>query len=724
VPAIALCHKGFGVLEAADWCESDLDGPSRIDQTGPVSRPAAGDEQSRTHHPYLFDLTSCVKAPSLVLSARDGQISEGGVQGWMCADRRLLSRLHVVVSGFEPEGLTDELAGSARAVFRGVVSQLGDPINDPTVFVERRREVGHDHLVETVTVTSVAQEPTPVELVVAAAADLSEIGEVRRGRTRRPVTPEGRDDGLTWARDDDTVTLEADPRPELVDAEAGTLSWSTDLGPGESITVRLHAQAHLGRSRVFGPATRVPWSRPDLASADRRLAQVVHQGLDDLEGLLLEDNGDTGGGDLFAAAGSPWFLTLFGRDSLWTARMLMPLGTDLAMSTLRVLARRQGTRHDPETEEQPGRILHEVRAEPLVLRRITLPPTYYGTSDATQLFVTSCAEAWRWGADPDEVKELLPAVERALAWMEEQADDGFIKYVDSTGHGLSNQGWKDSFDSIQWADGSLAEPPIALSEVQGYTYQAAMLGADLLDGFDRPGGDRWRAWAASLAQRFREAFWVEDAEGGFPAVALDAQGAPVDSVASNMGHLLDTGILDDGEAALVARRLGSPDMNSGFGLRTLTARSPRFSAFSYHGGSVWPHDTAISITGLARNGFTEAAGSLFRGMVRAAPYFDFRLPELYAGDGSDRVAIPAPYPAACRPQAWAAAAPIASLVSLLRLEVDVPAGRVTARSALPQTLLPLSVSGLRIGDHDLSLEVAADGQVSIETDHPSVTVSS
>jgi hypothetical protein len=689
-----------------------------------VSEPAAEVQPPRTHHPYLFDLTSCVNAPSLVLSARDGQISEGGVQGWMCADRRFLSRLHVTVSGFEPVGLTDELAGSAQAVFRGVVPQLGDPINDPTVFVERRREVGHDHLTETVSVTSVARESTPVELVVAAAADLSAIGEVRRGKTLPPVAPERQGDGLKWARDDETVTLEADPGPDSVSPEAGTLSWSTHLGPGESITVRLDAHAHLGRSPVFGPATRVPWSRPELACVDRRVPQVVHQGLDDLEGLLMEDTGEGlgEGGDLFAAAGSPWFLTLFGRDSLWTARMLMPLGTDLAMSTLRALARRQGTRYDPETEEQPGRILHEVRSEPLVLRRITLPPTYYGTSDATQLFVTCCAEAWRWGAHPDEVKDLIPFVERALAWMEEQAGDGFVKYVDSTGHGLSNQGWKDSFDSIQWADGSLAEPPIALSEVQGYTYQAAVLGADLLDAFDRPGGDRWRAWAASLADRFREAFWVEDADGRFPAVALDAQGAPVDSVASNMGHLLGTGLLDDGETALVAQRLGSPDMNSGFGLRTLTARSPRFSRLSYHGGSVWPHDTAISIAGLARDGFTEIAGSLFRGMVRAAPNFDFRLPELYGGDGSDQAATPGPYPAACRPQAWAAAAPVASLVSLLGLEVDVPAGRLSAQPALPETLLPLSVSGLRIGDHELSLEVAADGRVSIETDHPAVTV--
>ena len=305
--------------------------------------------------------------------------------------------------------------------------------------------------------------------------------------------------------------------------------------------------------------------------------------------------------------------------------------------------------------------------------------------------------------------------------MRDQAGDGFIRYVDTTGEGLSNQGWKDSRDSIQWADGSLAEPPIALSEVQAYAYQAAMLGADLLDDFGRPGAQTWRTWAAELAERFRASFWVEDEDGRFPAVALDAHGAAVDSVASNMGHLLGTGLLDEEEAALVARRLVSPGLSSGFGLRTLTAASPRFSPLSYHGGSVWPHDTAIAICGLAREGFAAEAGTLFRGLVRAAPSFDFRLPELYGGDDAGRVTSPMPYPRACRPQAWAAAAPLAALVALLGIEVDVPRGRVSARPMLPQALLPLSLSGLRLGRHDLRLEVDVDGQVRLESEQLPVT---
>ena len=680
-----------------------LDTSGSRDQTGGVVDHDETDSRPRSSsQPYLFDLVSCVNAPSVVLSAADGQILEGGVQGWLRTDRRYLSRLHLTVGGYDPVGLGHDLRGAAGAVFRGVVPQLGAPTvvdvghDDPTVFVERTRQVGHDDLVDTVTVTSTAPRRIPVVLGVTAAADLSAMAEVRSGRPQSRLAAESTGGGLAWMRGEDTVVLHGEPSPDMVDTEAGTLSWTCELEPGESVTVGLHARARSTRETLFGGTSEPPWSRPSVTCADMRVQPLVDQGLDDLAGLLLDDQGDA-----FVSAGSPWFLTLFGRDSLWTARMMLPLGTDLAMSTLRTLARRQGTRDDEHTEEQPGRILHEVRPEPLVLDSVTLPPTYYGTSDATQLFVICCAEAWRCGAADEEVVALLPAVERGLEWIESQAGDSFIRYVDTTGSGLSNHGWKDSVDSIQWADGRLAEPPIALSEVQGYAYQAAVLGADLLDAFGRPGAERWRSWAAEMADRFRASFWVEDAAGRFPAIALDGDGAPVDSVASNMAHLLGAALLTDEEAGLVARRLASPELDSGFGLRTLTAASPRFSRLSYHGGTVWPHDTVIAVAGLARYGFGDVARSLFQGLVRAAPSFGSRLPELYGGDAGDRLASPTPYPAACRPQAWAAAAPVAALVALLGLEVDVPRGRVSARPVLPASLLPLTVSGLRVAGHDL-----------------------
>lgn len=681
-----------------------------------MGQRSEGETGARARQPYLFDLVCCVNAPSLVLSSPDGQIGEGGVQGWLCADRRFLSRLRVTANGFEPVGLRSDSARADVISFGSVVPDLGDGIDDPTVFVRRQRELAHQQMVETLTVTSSAQQPVDVELGVMMGADFSGMAEVRTGHPRRRTTPEASADGLRWASEGDALTLVAEPPPDNVDVGRGAMSWTTTLGRGESLSVQLRFTAEPGRDSKFRGVHAPPWGIPEVTSPDGRLDRLLRQGLGDLEGLLLADPAETGD-EVFAAAGIPWFLTLFGRDSLWTARMLLPLGTGLAMSTLRVLARRQGTRHDPDTEEQPGRILHEVRAEPLVLGHTTLPPTYYGTVDATPLFVTCCAEAWRWGADPAEVEAVLPAVVGCLRWLEEQVgEDGFVRYVDATGHGLSNQGWKDSEDSIQWADGSLAEPPIALSEVQAYAYQAAMLGADLLDGFERPGGDRWRAWAGALADRFRDRFWVEDGFGRYPAIALDAQGEAVDSVASNMAHLLGTGLLSPDERALVAARIGSPELDSGFGLRTLTARSPRFSALSYHGGAVWPHDTAIAVMGLARDGFRAEARSLFEGMVRAAPHFGFRLPELYAGDDGREVDTPAPYPAACRPQAWAAAAPLAALVALLGLEVDAPNGTVTAVPTLPRSMLPLRLSGLMLGNRRVAVSVDVDGTGAVEAE--------
>jgi glycogen debranching enzyme len=375
---------------------------------------------------------------------------------------------------------------------------------------------------------------------------------------------------------------------------------------------------------------------------------------------------------------------------------LLPVGTDLAASTLRTLARRQGSARAPERDEEPGKILHEVRPAELGAA-LSFAPVYYGTVDATPLWVNLLADAWRWGMPVDEVEALLPNLERALAWMRDDGDsdgDGFLEYVPHTSHGLSNQGWKDSHDSVQWRDGALARSPIALCEVQGYAHEAAVNGADLLDAFGRPGADEWREWAARLSKRFREAFWVESGGERYPAIALDRDKRRVDTVSSNIGHLLATGILDDEESAAVAARLSQADMDSGWGLRTMTAQSPRFNALSYHGGSVWPHDTAITILGLALTGHDELAANLARGLVAAAEKFDFRLPELFGGQPRDGGVGPTPYPAACRPQAWAAAAALGVLSSALGLRPDAPAGQLVVRPMRSAPFGALDVDGL------------------------------
>jgi glycogen debranching enzyme len=348
-----------------------------------------------------------------------------------------------------------------------------------------------------------------------------------------------------------------------------------------------------------------------------------------------------------------------------------------------VLAAYQGVREVPETAEQPGKIMHELRPGTLSIpgEDVILPPLYYGTVDATALWVCLLHDAWRWGMPAEEVEVLLPHLEAALAWMRDYGDsdgDGFLEYIDTTGHGLANQGWKDSGDSIQWRDGTLAVGPIALCEVQGYAYEAAIDGAELLEAFGRPGADDWRAWAAGLKERFAASFWIDDPAGAYPAVALDAAKRKVDTVTSNIGHLLGTGILDPEQSALVARRLVSPELASGYGLRTMSQDSAGYWPLSYHGGSVWAHDTAIVIGGLAREGFRDEAERLTEGLLAAAAGFGYRMPELHAGDSAGETSAPVPYPAACRPQAWSAAAAVAVLSARLGLQADAPAGRFAA----------------------------------------------
>jgi glycogen debranching enzyme len=360
-----------------------------------------------------------------------------------------------------------------------------------------------------------------------------------------------------------------------------------------------------------------------------------------------------------------------------------------------------------------------VRAQPIDVRdeshTFTLPPVYYGTIDATSLWAVTLHDAWRWGLPADEVEPLLPALERALTWQVEEGDadgDFFLEYVDETGTGLANQGWKDSGDSVRRADGSLASAPVALCEVQAYAHAAATRGADLLEAFGRPGTDRWRAWAEELRTRFRRQFWVEDARGAFPAIALDGDKQPVASVTSNIGHLLGTGLLDPDEVDLVARRLVGEDMLSGFGIRTLSSDAQGYSPTGYHVGSVWPHDTAICLAGLAAEGRPEVA-PVGEALLAAMHAFDGRPPELFAGDARSAHPVPVPYPAACRPQAWSAAGTVSLTASLLGLAADVPAGAVTASPVSPWPLGATTVRGLRAGGRALAVAVDEAGAATV-----------
>jgi glycogen debranching enzyme len=451
---------------------------------------------------------------------------------------------------------------------------------------------------------------------------------------------------------------------------------------------------------VRGVDTPAPWSVPAVTAPDDRLTRWIEQGLADLDALRMTTVRQPDAE--FIAAGAPWFFTLFGRDSIWTARMLLPLGTRLAGDTLRVLAGLQGTRIDDVTAEEPGKIMHELRRAALALDGDDgeLPPLYYGTVDATALWISLLHDAWRWGLPDDEVRALLPNLQAALAWMRDHGDadgDGLLEYVDRSGRGLANQGWKDSGDSVQWRDGSLAEGPIALCEVQAYAYEAAVHGADLLDAYGEPGGDEWREWAARLRERFHAAFWIDDPAGAYPAIALDAHKRPVDTVTSNIGHLLGTGLLDADQVDLVVRRLTDPTLDSGFGLRTMSTDSRGYWPLSYHGGTVWAHDTAIAVLGLAREGRGADAAGLIEGLLSAAAGFGYRMPELHSGDPATEVSVPVPYPAACRPQAWSAAASVAVLTAVLGLEPD----GAELRSSPIASFGAVAVDGVRIAGREI-----------------------
>ncbi|MFC5827726.1 glycogen debranching N-terminal domain-containing protein [Nonomuraea insulae] len=676
------------------------------------------DQATHRLQPLLHDLVSTVLAPTTALSGADGQIRAAGVQGLFHADARALSQVTLAVDGREPEavGHADQAAGRTR--FVSVVRWLGDRIADPTVRVDRTREVAPGRMAELIEIASTATHPVSATVTLDLSCDFASIDLVKSGGTAAPAPASAAGDGsLEWRSGrvrvratGENATAEAHDPAAASPAVGGRLRWEISLAPGERVTLRWSVVIEDPGAVVTAPSKPLEWSVPQVTADDARLVRLAARSLEDLRSLRLAESGEPE--ETFLGAGVPWFLTLFGRDSLWAARMLLPLGTDLAASTLRVLARRQGTHVDPASGEAPGKIMHELRRHEHGHRRLRLPAAYYGTIDATPLWIGLLHDAWRWGMPAAQIEPLLPALEAALGWLGDHADpdgDGFLEYIDSTGHGLANQGWKDSGDAVRFRDGRQAEPPIALAEVQGYACAAAHQGAALLAAFGREGAGRWLDYAGTMAGRFRDHFWV-GAGNGYPALALDRDKQPVDSLTSNIGHLLGTGLLSQGEEARVAELLGAPAMSGGFGLRTMSADDGAFSPLSYHCGSVWSHDTAIVIAGLARTGHHRPAAELAQGLLAAAEGFDYRLPELHAGDSRDTVGRPVAYPAACRPQAWSAAAALTLLHAAVGLYPDVPGGKVLLRPLAGAPLGAVTVRGLRVAGAEVTVSIDRSGR--------------
>ncbi|MCU1411499.1 MAG: amylo-alpha,6-glucosidase [Rhodoglobus sp.] len=657
--------------------------------------------------PLLHGETVVLRAPTQAWSAADGSIGGQPIHGLYFSDVRFVSAQSVTVAGAPTEHIATVPRGADATTFVSVVRALDDPTPDPGVRAEHTRTATATGIRERVEISSRLAHELHTEVAVAFAADVTGMDTVKSGRADSAPAVEVGGDGAAWSGGDVSVVLRAPGASVVADA----LTWSVVVPAHGSVAVEWSYEATDALAVVHGAPGAPPWSQPTVTAGDDRITRWAARALADLDALRLVTVREP---DLqFLAAGAPWFFTLFGRDSIWAARFMLPLGTQIAGDTLRILAGLQGTDDVPETAEEPGKIMHELRRGDLVIpgEGIHLPPLYFGTVDATALWVCLLHDAWKWGLPDEQVRDLIPHLSRALEWMRDFGDsdgDGLLEYADKSGRGLSNQGWKDSGDSVQWRDGTLATGPIALVEVQAYAYEAATHGADLLDAFGGDGAE-WRAWAARLRDKFHESFWIEDADGAYLAIALDADKKPVDTVTSNLGHVLGTGILDERQAGMVARRLVDPTLNSGYGLRTMSTDSAGYWPLSYHGGSVWTHDTAIAISGLARDGFRDEADELTRGLLAAASGFEYRMPELHSGDAASEVAAPVPYPAACRPQAWSAAAAVSVLSSVLGLRPDAQAGEL---GISPTAVVgALTVEGLVFDGERGQVVVGATGEV-------------
>jgi glycogen debranching enzyme len=662
-----------------------------------------------------------IEGSTFCISEMGGDIVPDRSHGLFVRDTRMLSRWELRVDGIEPQALSVQQPEPYSATFLGrMPPQAGKA--DSTVLVVRRRYVG-DGMREDITLRNTSARSKRVQVAVVAEADFADLFEVKgRSKPRAPASTGAADSGvvITSGRRERRQELQitGDLNPSVSDD--GVLRWrllvpahaektvsieAVPIDDGVAMQLR-HPRGHAVERTL--PARRLrKWRQrgPQVRTPDRNLAEVLSRSVEDLGALRIFDPEHPRWP--VVAAGAPWFMALFGRDSLLTAWMLLPWDPGLTLGTLRTLAAWQGSDFDTASEEEPGKILHEVRFGPAASFALGGRSAYFGSVDATPLFVMLLGELQRWGGKENAVAALLPHADRALEWIETCGDadgDGFVEYRRKTSHGLVNQGWKDSWDGVNFADGSIAEPPIALAEVQGYTYAAYRARAQLArqSGDDRAAA-RWRKKAKQLKRDFNERFWLP--ESGWYAIGLDADKRPIDSLASNIGHCLWTGIADKDKAAAVARHLMSPEMFSGWGIRTLATSMAAYNPMSYHNGSVWPHDNAICAAGLMRYGYVEHAQRVTDAIIDAAQGFGYRLPELFCGFAKDEFGTPVPYPTSCSPQAWAAAAPLLLLHSLLRFNPEVSSGQLWCAPEVPDRYLPLRVSGLRVGKSRLAVEI-------------------
>jgi glycogen debranching enzyme len=602
--------------------------------------------------------------------------------GFFADDTRFLSRLVLTVDGARSEAVSFEQSAPHVAVFH---------LRGPSGVSIRRELFVGSGLEQSITVENRSEQEVEVVVGVEAASDFADIHAVKRvadGGAAGPATsrPEQWDDETTVEFADEgfpaRTLVHLVPAPD--EHDGGIARYRLRLGPAASRRLLVAVQSVLdGAPPLDGPAFEARlredrrerdgslerwWrSMPRLtAPAEPVLEPTWTRSLADLAALRLR----WAGSGMVPAAGLPWFMTLFGRDTLITAFQTIPLGPGLAASALRALAETQADADDPERDAEPGKIVHEIRRGKTA---VVWADRYYGTVDATPLFLVLLSELWRWTGDDAIVRELEGNVRRALAWIDGPGDrdrDGFVEYLRRAPYGLDNQSWKDSHNSMVFRDGSLAHAPIAPVEAQGYVYDAKLRTAELARRVwdDEETAARLEREAADLRERFDAAFWLP--EHGWYALGLDAGKRHIDAAASNMGHLLWSGIVPRERVAEVAGRLTSGPLWSGWGIRTLAADETAFDPVEYHDGTVWPHDNSLIAYGLSRSGRAAEVERVVRALLDCAGCFDHRLPEHFAGFDRTQDDPPRAVPSSARPQAWAAGTPILLVRSLLGLEPD------------------------------------------------------
>lgn len=623
---------------------------------------------------------------TFVVGDRDGNVVPGGGRehGFFTDDTRFVSRwvLRVDDAPLALLGVDQATHFSARFFLTPLLA----PTDAAPYSVFRRRLLGEVWR-EQVTVVSHQTTPQHVQVACDVDTDFADLFEVKDGTVgERAIERVPSLGGLAFRYSDGgfhraltiTSSREATVTPAgfayELELSPGEI-WSTEFvftptsaQPGDTFERRTRSSRSGAEQEAHRRTELTSWieGAPTLDADDPDLVRTYRASLADLAALRVHP--ELQGAATFPAAGLPWFMALFGRDSLIASFQLLPFRPGLAATTLRILASRQATTRDDFHEQEPGKILHELRFGELTARRERPHSPYFGSADATPLFVVLLDEYHRWTGDDALVAALEPNARAALAWLEDSGDldgDGYVEYLRrNTKTGLRNQCWKDSWDSMQFADGRLAPGAIASSEIQGYAYDARVRGARLAREVwnDAPFAAALEARAAQLRQRFRNDFWIAD--GDYCALALDGEKRQVDGLASNIGQLLWSGILEEEQAAAVAAHLVSAELFSGWGVRTLARRAAGYNPLGYHTGTIWPHDNALIVAGLMRYGHLEAAATIGGSVLRVAPYFEHRLPEVFAGYPAETTGVPVAYPTASRPQAWAAGAPLLILTAL------------------------------------------------------------